>query len=163
MVYLHTKKSKFWSILEGLGIQLFGILCGNWVYFWVYFMATKFNLLLFGLFFPILVRCTEKNLATLVPGTHSLVVEIFLGIRRRPLGAQVFLLAVVALVRKVSVVERRAVAASVARGGWRLWHHLAAHSLSIFLRVPDKSFVHFPIFFRQNSAFSAHFGRGSKN
>jgi hypothetical protein len=51
----------------------------------VYFVTMCFSLWLFGIFFPVLVCCTEKNLATLnetksvIDYTHSYVHEIMTG------------------------------------------------------------------------------------
>jgi hypothetical protein len=54
--------------LEGLALKDVGILFGNLVYFTAirYSFVTILDVLwLFYVFFPVLVRCTEKNLATL--------------------------------------------------------------------------------------------------
>jgi hypothetical protein len=55
--------------LERLELENVGIFYGHLVYFTailVYFVAIWYNSWLFGIFFPILVDCTKKNLATLL-------------------------------------------------------------------------------------------------
>jgi hypothetical protein len=54
---------KSWYILEP-----FGLFYGNWKYF----MVVWYILWSLGIFFPVLVFCTKKNLATLIPNTYAL-------------------------------------------------------------------------------------------
>jgi hypothetical protein len=50
-------------------LRSFGIFCGHLVYFaviwYTYFAVIRYILWSFGIFFPVLVCCTMKNLATL--------------------------------------------------------------------------------------------------
>jgi hypothetical protein len=52
-------------------MENFGVFLGHLVIlvplWYTYFMATWYFCVRFGILFPILVCCTEKNLATLVP------------------------------------------------------------------------------------------------
>jgi hypothetical protein len=68
------------STLEGLAMKeifiyynIYLILCPFALFYchWVYFMAIRYILLLLGTFFPSLVCCTKKNLATLVLGNKK--------------------------------------------------------------------------------------------
>jgi hypothetical protein len=64
------KKNKFGKVLEGLAMEDFGILRAILSIIYakmVYFMAIWYILCSFGIFFPVLVCCAEKNLATLLP------------------------------------------------------------------------------------------------
>jgi hypothetical protein len=70
MVCFQTKNTN----LEGLATEVVGIFYGHLVYFTaplVYFVTFWYILWLFGVFFPFLVCCTKKNLATLV-NTHQI-------------------------------------------------------------------------------------------
>jgi hypothetical protein len=58
------KKSRFGLILEGFAMEDVGILYGHLVYLQLFWYV----LWLFGIFFPVLVCCTKKNLATLGRG-----------------------------------------------------------------------------------------------
>jgi hypothetical protein len=56
---------KFWRVLQRKMLVYFcpiGIMCGHLVYF----VAIGYILWLFGIFFPVWVCCTKKNLATLL-------------------------------------------------------------------------------------------------
>jgi hypothetical protein len=67
---LSNQKSQFGKILEGLAIEDVGIFMAILSLFYgqmVHAMAIWYILLPFGIFFPFLVYCTEKNLATLEP------------------------------------------------------------------------------------------------
>jgi hypothetical protein len=57
--------------LEGLGVEIVGYILnpfGKIYGHMVCFMALGYNMLSFGIFSPVLVCCTKKNLATLLIG-----------------------------------------------------------------------------------------------
>jgi hypothetical protein len=68
MVYFQTKNhylGKFWKVLQWKML----VFCIYFVYFaakWYILIVICYILSPFGTFFPILVRCTDKNLATLL-------------------------------------------------------------------------------------------------
>jgi hypothetical protein len=68
---IFKQKSKFGYILEGLAVDDVGIFYGHldFTAIWYIFLAMWEISWLFGIFSPVLVRCTKKNLATLSPNT----------------------------------------------------------------------------------------------
>jgi hypothetical protein len=86
MVYFQTKNpnlGKFWRVLQWQDIctlWTFGIFYSQLLYF----MAIWYILWLFGIYFPVLVCCIEKNLETLILSLHTIHVAIDLGRQKRP-------------------------------------------------------------------------------
>jgi hypothetical protein len=72
-----NQKSKFGKNLEGLAMEHVGIFYGHLVHFtvfcyilWTFGMYSSWG---FGIFFPVLVFCTEINLASLRRSLHAKV------------------------------------------------------------------------------------------
>jgi hypothetical protein len=69
MVYLKTKNpnlGKIWRVLQWTVLAYFMTIWSIlWPFGYVYFVAIHYILWSFGIFFPVLVCCTKKNLATL--------------------------------------------------------------------------------------------------
>jgi hypothetical protein len=57
----------FWTALKRKVFAYFKVICYFYGYL-VYFMLIRYILWSFGIFSPVLVRCTKKNLATLLHG-----------------------------------------------------------------------------------------------
>jgi hypothetical protein len=67
-----NQKSKIGYILEGLGIDNVGILCGHFEYFkTIWYISWPF-----GIFSPVLVCCTKKNLATLIRSAFEVLLPL---------------------------------------------------------------------------------------
>jgi hypothetical protein len=77
MVYFQTKNSnlgKFWRVLQRKMLVYFMSMFGLFYGHWKYVTAIWYILWPFGLFFPVLVCCTKKNLATLAKRNFCLAV-----------------------------------------------------------------------------------------
>jgi hypothetical protein len=69
MVSFLTKNPDLGKFCEGLWLENVATFYGHLEYFadiWDYFMTIWYILCSFVIFFPVLVPCTKKNLATLV-------------------------------------------------------------------------------------------------
>jgi hypothetical protein len=65
MAYFETKNPNLGKILKGLAIEDVGIFYSHFTTIGI-FVVVLYILWLFGIFFPVLVCCTKKNLATLI-------------------------------------------------------------------------------------------------
>jgi hypothetical protein len=66
-MHISNQKSQFGSILEALAVEDVGTFYGHLVHFtFIRYSLWPFGVYILCIFFPVLVCCTKKNLATLI-------------------------------------------------------------------------------------------------